>query len=454
MNVSGLPQEIGPQPAIPVKPVTGALAGCGKSRYERWQFPQALKRGHILRDLAARVELVPFPNALKTESFRSLLVFTLSFALAVLPVLGQGQESKDKDSKDQDSRDAVSTIAVDVKVVALPVTVRDKHGAIVKDLTKDDFTLQEDGRPQTIKYFSQETNLPLTLGLLVDTSFSQREVLDQERNASRTFLDQMLLQAKDRAFVIHFDHEVELLRDLTHNHDKLQSALDLLKTSSDDRSGSNDPNDDSRSGSGHRHGGTELYDAIYLASNELMKKQSGRKAVIILSDGVDRGSKTTLLSAIEAAQRADTIVYSIYFKGEEGRSERRANNGGSRGGGYPGGGGGWPGGGYPGGGGGYPGGGGRRGGGQRPSEEPRVDGKKILQQISKETGGRFFEVSKKQTVGDIYTSVGDELRTQYSLGFTPDKDGFSGGYHHLVLQVKKKEMTVQTREGFYAGGES
>jgi VWFA-related protein len=408
LNVPRLPQETGPQPLIPVKPARRALA------------------------------------------------FALSFALAVLPLFGQAPDTKEKDkeSKDQNPRDAVSTISVDVKVVALPITVRDKHGAIVKDLTKDDFTLQEDGRPQTIKYFSQETNLPLTLGLLVDTSFSQREVLDQERNASRTFLDQMLLQNKDKAFVIHFDHEVELLQDLTHNHDKLQSALDLLKTSSDDRSGSNDPNDDSRSGSGHSHGGTELYDAIYLASNELMKKQSGRKAVIILSDGVDRGSKTTLLSAIEAAQRSDTIVYSIYFKGEEGRGEHRGNNGGGRGPGYPGGGGGWPGGGWPGGGGGYPGGGGRRGGGQRPSNEPRVDGKKILEQISKETGGRFFEVSKKQTVGDIYTSVGDELRTQYSLGFSPDKDGFTGGYHHLVLQVKKKEMTVQTREGFYAGGES
>jgi VWFA-related protein len=346
------------------------------------------------------------------------------------------------------SKDSVATIAVDVNVVALPVTVRDKHGAIVKDLTKDDFSLLENGRPQPIKYFSLDSNLPLTMGLLVDTSFSQREVLDQERNASHSFLDQMLTQEKDKAFLLHFDHQVELLQDLTHKRDRMQSALDLLKTGDDDTSHSNDPNtDDSHSGS--RHGGNELYDAVYLASNELMKKQSGRKAVIILSDGVDRGSHTSLESAIEAAQRSDTIVYTIYFKGIEERHDRHDNTNSGRGGGYPGGG--YPGGGggWPGGGGGYPGGGGQRGGRQPRSEEKHVDGKKILERISKETGGRFFEISKKELVGDAYTSISEELRTQYSLGFTPDKDAAGEGYHHIVLQVKKKDMAVQTREGYY-----
>ncbi len=345
----------------------------------------------------------------------------------------------------QKAPDSVTTINVNVKVVTLPVTVRDKHGQIVRDLTKDDFIALVDSRPQTIKYFAQETNLPLTMGLLVDTSWSQREVLDQERNASRSFLDQMLVQEKDKAFLIHFDREVELLQDLTSHHEKLESALDLLKTADRERTSDSDDSD-SRSGSGHKHG-TQLYDAVYLASNELLKKQTGRKAVIILTDGVDRGSKLTLESAIESAQRADTVVYCIYFAGHrEERGERGEGGGmGRPGGGWPGGGGGWPGGGgYPGGG------GGRRGGGQRPSEEPRVDGKKILQRISKETGGRFLEASKKESVGEIYTSIAEELRTQYSLGFTPDKDGSEEGYHHLQLQVKRKDMTVQTREGYYA----
>lgn len=336
-----------------------------------------------------------------------LIAYILIGLLAAIPGFAEPQKAPD----------SVSTIAVDVKVVALPVTVRDKHGQIVRDLTKDDFILQVDSRPQIIKYFSQETNLPLTMGLLVDTSWSQREVLDQERNASRSFLDQMLVQEKDKAFLIHFDREVELLQDLTSHHEKLESALDLLKTA--DRERSDDSNDsDSRSGTGHKHG-TQLYDAVYLASNEILKKQPGRKAVVILSDGVDRGSKSTLESAIESAQRADTVVYCIYFAGQR---EERGQHGD----------------------------GGGRHGGQRPSEEPRVDGKKILQRISKETGGRFFEASKKESVGDIYTSIAEELRTQYSLGYTPDKDGSAEGYHHLQLQVKRKDTTVQTREGYYA----
>jgi len=364
----------------------------------------------------------------------------LAVALAVFPGTGPAR-----------AQETAATIAVDVKVVTLPVTVRDKHGAIVRDLTKDDFTLQEDGRPQTIRYFSQEANLPLTLGLLVDTSRSQTNVLDAERNASRSFFDQMLVQEKDKAFLIHFDREVELLQDLTSSREKLQSALELLKTPSD-RERSNDPkdSDDSRSGSGsHRGGGTQLYDAVYLASNELMKKQPGRKAFVILSDGVDRGSKTYLEGAIESAQRADTVVYSIYFadthREDQGENNRRGGGMG-RGGGWPGGGGGWPGGG-----GGYPGGGGRGGrGGQRPSESPRTDGKRILERISKETGGRFFEVSKKQTVGEIYDSIVEELRTQYSMGYTPDKDSTAAGYHHVQLAVKRKDLTVQTRDGYYA----
>jgi von Willebrand factor type A domain len=367
-----------------------------------------------------------------------LIAQSLALALIAFPVLADTPKNPD----------SVATIAVDVKVVTLPVTVRDKHGQIVKDLTKDDFILQEDGRSETIKYFSLESNLPLTLGLLVDTSWSQREVLDQERNASRSFLDQMLAQDKDKAFLIHFDREVELLQDLTSHRDKLASALDLLKTP--DREQSSD-SDGSGSGPEHRRrGGTQLYDAVYLASNELMKKQTGRKAVIVLSDGVDRGSKTSLESAIESAQRADTVVYSIYFKGEEEHMGHGGGGMGRPGGGWPGGGGGWPGGG-----GGYPGGGGgRRGGGQRPSEEPRVDGKKILQRVSKETGGRFFEVTKKEKVGDIYSSIAEELRTQYSLGYTPDKDSSANGYHHVQLQVKRKDMVVQTRDGYYADREN
>jgi VWFA-related protein len=344
---------------------------------------------------------------------------------------------------------SVSAMSVDVRVVTLPVTVRDKKGQIVRNLTKDDFVLQEDGRPQSIKYFTQDANLPLTLGLLVDTSLSQRNVLDQERNASKVFLEQMLTNAKDKAFLIHFDREVELLQDLTSSHDKLQAGLELLQTPQSDRdSGSNDPGSSdpqSSPGSGdgqprtHRGGGTLLYDAIYLASDELMKKQQGRKALIVLSDGDDRGSRESLQSAIEAAQRADTVVYSILFADKHEESSGFGRQGGGGGMGRHGGG--WPGGGGSAGGG--------RGGGRNP-QEPHVDGKKILDQISKETGGRLYEVSKKQAMDQIYDSIAEELRTQYNLGYTPDKNNAEAGYHKISLTVKQKDLIVQTRAGYYA----
>jgi VWFA-related protein len=366
----------------------------------------------------------------------------LAVALAVLTCAVSQQQTSDSS--------AIGAVNA-ATVVTLPVTVLDKHSQVVRDLTKDDFVLQEDGRPETIKSFSLESNLPLTLGVLVDTSWSQRESLDQERNASRGFFEHMLTP-KDKAFLIHFDREVELMQDLTSHQDKLASALDALKTAEHERS-SDSNSGDSRSGSGgeSRGGRTQLYDAVYLASNELLKKLTGRKAVVILSDGVDRGSKTGLEGAIESAQRADTVVYTVYFAGRrEDRDEREEGRGGRPGGGGVG----VPGGGWPGGGGGWPGGGGGgRRGGQRREEEPHVDGKKILQRIANETGGRFFEATKKESLGDIYSSIAEELRAQYSLSYTPDKDSSATGYHKVQLQVKRKDLTVQTRAGYYAGKE-
>jgi VWFA-related protein len=370
-------------------------------------------------------------------------------ALILLLVALSPAQNHDANSNGQ----TVATMSVDVKVVTLPVTVRDKKGQIVRNLTKDDFVLQEDGRPQAIKYFTQDTNLPLTLGLLVDTSLSQRNVLDQELNASKVFLDQMLTDPKDKAFLIHFDREVELLQDLTPSRDKLEAALQLLNAPQLQRNGGgqSDPgssgsgSDPQSSGTGQprmsRGAGTLLYDAIFLASNELMKKQQGRKALIVLSDGDDRGSKESLQSAIEAAQRADTVVYSILFAD---------NHQDSNGYGHQGGGMGRHGGGFPGGGG-WPGGGGSGGGGRgRYPQEPRVDGKKILDQISRETGGRLYEVSKKQAIDQIYDSIAEELRTQYNLGYTPDKGNAEASYHKIILVAKQKDLVVQTRDGYYA----
>jgi VWFA-related protein len=319
-------------------------------------------------------------------------------------------------------------IRVEVKVVNVLATVRDKHGQIVSNLGKDDFELEEDGHPQTIAYFTREADLPLTLGLLVDTSLSQSRVLDEERSASHSFLDNMVREDKDKAFVIHFDREVELLQDLTSSRQKLESALDLLGAPQLVRGGNG--GDDGGSRQRYGGGGTLLYDAVYLASDEVIKKQQGRNALIVLSDGVDRGSKEALVDAITAAQRADTVIYSILFADEQ---QYQGPFGGYGGPGM----------------GRHGGGGGGGGGGHRYPQGERLDGKKILERISRETGGRLFEVSKKQPIDQIYTAIAEELRNQYSIGYTQGPD-VAPGYHKIHLTTKQKDLAIQTRDGYYS----
>lgn len=335
------------------------------------------------------------------------------------------------------------SFSADVKVVNLFATVRDKKDQIIKGLTKDDFVLDEDGRPQTIRYFSQESNLPLTVGLMVDTSGSTRRVLPDEREASETFLAQVLRPEKDRAFVIHFDFEVELLQDLTGSRQQLEKALGELETADTrgwqrgggypgggypgggggypgggigfprGRRGGGYPGGGGGypgGGPGRLGGGTKLYEAVYLGADEIMRKQTGRKALILLSDGEDQGSRITLSTAIETAQRADTLVYTILFVDPRMSGIR----------GF-----------------------GRRSGFDRP------DGKKVMQQLAHETGARPFEVSKKTPIEKVFASIEEDLRNQYSIGYTPE-GAPAGAYRHIHLAAKQKGLIVMTREGYYA----
>jgi VWFA-related protein len=331
------------------------------------------------------------------------------------------------------------TITSTTQLVNLPVVVRDKNGALVATLNKDDFALAVDGRKQPIRYFDRDNNLPLTLGLLVDISGSVRNALDEERAASETFLDEMVTspagRLPDQAFLIQFAQEVDLLQDLTPSVPKLRAALN--KVDGEYRNVSQGRGNSGNGGPGGRRGfraGTTLYDALYLGSTDLMQKQHGRKAIVVLTDGEDRGSMETMSKAIAAAQRSETVVYAIYFKGEQ------HGYGGYGHGGF-GGRGGFPGGGR----GGYPGGGGHGG-------EQNVDGRKVLAQITKETGGRMFEVSGKQTFSAIYSQIGEELRSQYRLGYVPDADGASEGFHRIELtELRDKKLLIQTRNGYYVG---
>jgi VWFA-related protein len=339
-----------------------------------------------------------------------------------------------------------------VSVVNVFATVHDKNGKIVHDLTQDDFAIEEDERPQRIAYFSQQSDLPLTLGLLVDTSVSQYAVLDEERAASFEFFQHVLREDKDKAFVIHFDREVELLQDVTSSRNELEAAIHEIEGARPELnrrgSGSPQPGGGGPQGGGGRQGGggfaalgTTLYDAVLLASDELMQKQQGRKAEILLSDGVDLHSKVSLTSAIESAQRADTMIYAIRFAAPE----QRQGFGGAGPVVFGG-----PGIGI---GGRRRGGGGRGGGGAgAPQQQGRRggDGKKVLQQMAEETGGSYFEVSKKTPLDRIYDLVEEELRNQYSLGYTSDQH--TGlGYRKIRVTVKRKGLTVQAREGYYPG---
>jgi len=283
------------------------------------------------------------------------------------------------------------SFSTDVKVVNVLATVRAKNGELIRGLTKDDFSLAENSRPQTIRYFSQESDLPLTLGLMVDTSASQRRVLDAERGACFRFLDRVLRGNQDRVFIMKFDSAVELRQELTSSRQKLDDALALVDSET------------LRQLQIQNGGGTLLYDAVVKASREVMKPLSGRKALIVLSDGVDFGSEETLLSAVEAAQRAETLSYSILF---------------SDSGAY-----------------------GILGG---------PDGKGVLMRLSKETGGGFFEVSKKLSLEQIFDRIQEELRSQYNLGYVSDTPVRVSEFRSIELAAKQKGLVVQARTKYWA----
>jgi VWFA-related protein len=338
--------------------------------------------------------------------------------------------------------------SAEVQVVNVLATVRDKKGRIVKDLVKDDFTVMEDGKPQEIRYFTRETGLPLTVGLIVDMTPSESNMLAVERRTSLAFLNQMLRPEKDQAFLIQFNDEVELLQDLTSSREKLEAALSELEQS---------PQEDGRGAGGRTTGrggppggsgaagrggyrSTALSDAVFLASDEVLKPVAGRKALIVLGDGDHIGSRKEM--AITAAQQNDTAVYAIRIYDSQRDGGRQGGPGGLRIPGIGGGGIGMPGG--------RGGGGGRMPAPNDPGGRGRGGGidPKGLKEIALRTGGSYFETGKKQTLSDIYTTIEEELRNQYSLGYTPLNS--EPGYRRLSVGVRKKGLTAQAREGYYA----
>ncbi len=388
---------------------------------------------------------------------RLIRVLSLTLLATVLPAIAQPAPQAAGNQAPAVSAPSATAIPVSGNEVNLLAVVRDKKGQPVTSLDKQDFVLEQDGRAQTITQFAHESSLPLTIGVLADTGPAQRKAMADERKAATDFVNRLLRQGTDHGFVLHFDKEVELLQDVTTSHDKLAKGIDEISVGDSPR----DSGGGQRGGHGGDNtdgsrppffsGGGMLYDAVFLSTDEVLKGQQGRKAIVLFTDGEDRDSKMSLSRAIEAAQRADTIVYCVYVAPER-EAQEGDESGGGHGGGYPGGGypgGGYPGGGYPGGG--YPGpfpGGGHRRGPESTPRQTKTDGKKILQQLASETGGRYFELSKKLSAEQIYAQIEEELRHQYSLSYTPDKA--ESGYHKLHLSTRNGDLTVQTRPGYHA----
>jgi VWFA-related protein len=289
-------------------------------------------------------------------------------------------------------------IKVNVNVVNVLCTVRNKANGLVGGLEKRDFTVFEDGKLQTITDFTRETDVPLTLALLVDVSESQERLIDVERRAAHDFFTHVLRQ-KDEAFLISFGAEAELLQDSTNSPKLLLDGLNQLRLSV--------PVGGLHPGpvpTMQNQAGTILYDAVYLAANEKLKGDVGRKAIIVITDGVDTGSKISRDQSIEASQRADSIIYSIFYQDAAAYGP------------------------FGGGGGGY---------GE-------------LQRMSTETGGRVFRVDRKYTLEDVFRDLQEELRSQYSITYTPTNSKHDGTFRKIDLKTSTKDYKVQTRKGYYA----
>jgi VWFA-related protein len=295
------------------------------------------------------------------------------------------------------------TIKLDVSLVNILCSVRNKSNGLVGNLEKGDFQIFEDGKQMDVKYFTRETDLPLTIGLLVDTSKSQERLLDIERRAAYQFFSKVL-RKKDLAFLMQFGAEAELLQDETNSPKLLQDGLNQLRLSV--------PVGGLHPGpvpTMSNQAGTILFDAVYLASTEKLKGEVGRKTVVIITDGVDTGSKISRDKSIEAAQKSDVIIYSIDYE-----------DAGAYGGGF---------------------GTIRFGGGQ---------GEGDLRRMSGETGGHVYKVDRKNSLDDIFRELQEEMRSQYAIGYAPANGKKDGSYHKIDIKVSNKDYKVQARKGYYA----
>ncbi len=314
-----------------------------------------------------------------------------ALALSALAALLAAQDDASKDNL---------TLKVEVNLVNILFTVRDKKGGLVGSLNKDDFKVFEDGKEQEVKYFNRETDLPLTIGLLIDVSASQKNLIEIEMNAAYQFFGSVL-RKQDLAFLISFGEDSELLQDYTNSPKLLRAGLDGLQVSSGVGGFGPGPVPTIS-----QPRGTVLYDAVYVASADQLKGQVGRKVLVLITDGEDEGSKYKISQAIEAAQKADAIIYGFYYV-DRGfyMSRGMVFAGGSD---------------------------------------------SALRQMSEDTGGHVFHVDRRLTLQDAFTQLQDEMRSQYAIGYTPTNPTKDGTFRKVEIKTGNKDWKVQARKGYYA----
>jgi VWFA-related protein len=330
----------------------------------------------------------------------------LSFACILLLAGRPGWAQASSAGSDQTSDDqSMTTLKVNVDVVQLFFNVKDKKGGLIPNLNKNDFQVFEDGKAQSIRYFAAESDLPLTLGILIDTSPSQGNVLQMEQDTGASFLSQ-ILREKDLAFVLSFDADVNLLQDFTNSAQRLRAALRDTHIGAGGNAnlsgGMNVPMGNPVPTMNQRCC-TMLYDAVYLASHDELAQQVGRKAMILLTDGEDDGSKLRIHDAIEAAQKADSIVYVLLC----------ADRGFYGFGGY--------------------------------------SGEGDMKKLTQETGGRVINVGNKMDkLRDAFDQIARELRSQYSVGYVPTNRAKDGSFRKIEVRPNNNAYKVQARAGYYA----
>ena len=297
------------------------------------------------------------------------------------------------------SSSGITTLHVSVNLVNLFFVVRDKSGTLVPDLSRADCEVFEDDKPQKLRSFTAQTDLPLSIGILLDTSVSQERVLPDEQKAASAFL-RRILRPTDESFLISFDVTVDLLADWTSNPDDLKRALDAAQINSSSGNYAN-----GTLPSITKPKGTLLYDAVYLASNDKLRQESGRKAMVLLTDGQDEGSDEKLQSAIEAAQKADAVVYVLLISDPGIYGTLNFSSDGS------------------------------------------------MRKLVEATGGGMVPIGKNgKKLPAAFDAIEKQLRTEYQTSYTPSNAALDGTYRHIrvACQQNNQPLKVQARQGYYA----